>query len=188
MLSPRIAVPLLPDRGKMKFDPQIHHRRTIRLRHFDYAQPGSYFITIVTHQRECIFGGIANGIMKLNGLGAIAKHQWEKLPKRFPNIELGAFVIMPNHIHGIIEIVDESRRGTAEDCDNHVEPSYRRSPTIEKFQKLIKGSIPAVVRSYKSTVTSRINSLHKTHGSPVWQRNYGACPELAKGVRHSRPG
>jgi len=94
-----------------KFDSQRHHRRSIRLPDYDYSQPGAYYITIVTWQRECLFGEVVGGKMKLNKFGLVAKQQWEKLPKRFPNIELGAFVIMPNHTHGIIVILDG--RGTA---------------------------------------------------------------------------
>ena len=71
------------------------HRRSIRLKEYDYAQPGGYFITIVTHQRECLFGEIVNGEMRLNDLGKAAKKQWEKLAARFPSVELGAFVVMP---------------------------------------------------------------------------------------------
>ena len=73
-----------------KFDPTKHHRRSIRLREYDYAQPGAYYVTIVAWQRECLFGEVVNKEMLLSNFGLVAKQQWEKLPKRFPNIELGA--------------------------------------------------------------------------------------------------
>ncbi len=93
----------------------------------------------------------------------------EKLPQRSLNIELAAFVIMPNHVHDIIVII--SGRGTAENLnDLDGEPS-RRAPTRERFQKPVKGSIPTIVRSYKSAVSYRINLMRKTD-IPVWQRNY----------------
>ena len=156
----------------MKFDPQKHHRRSIRLKEFDYTQPGGYFVTFVTYQRECLFGQIANGEMRLSKFGLVAQQQWEKLPKRFPNIELGAFVVMPNHIHGVIQIIDESRRGTADGANNFDGESSRRAPTHERFQKPVAGSIPTIVRSYKSAVSYRINLMQNTNGVPVWQRNY----------------
>lgn len=139
----------------MKFDPQNHHRRSIRLKEYDYTQPGAYYITIVTHQREHLFGEIENGALKLSKFGLVAKQQWEKLPKRFLNIRLGASIFMPNHMHGVIQIIESSRH----------------APT-EAFQKPVSGSIPTIVRSYKSAVSYRINLMRGTDGVPVWQRNY----------------
>lgn len=153
-----------------KFDPLKHHRRSIRLPEYDYSQAGAYYVTIVTWHRECLFGEVVNGEMKLNQFGLVAKQQWEKLPKRFPNIELGAFVVMPNHEHGIIVITDG--RGTAENRMGFDGESSRRAPTREQFQKPVKGSIPTIIRSYKSAVAYRINLMRRTDGVPVWQRNY----------------
>jgi len=152
------------------FDSQKHHRCSIRLPNYDYSQPGAYFVTIVTWHRECLFGEVVSGKMRLNKFGLIAKQQWEKLPKRFPNIELGAFVIMPNHMHGNIMVV--VGRGTAENLSDPDGGSPRRAPTHEGFQKPVKGSIPTIIRSYKSSVSYRINLLRGTNGSIVWQRNY----------------
>jgi len=153
-----------------KFDPKKHHRCSIRLPEYDYAQPGAYYVTIVAWHRECLFGEVVNGEMELAKFGLVAKQQWEKLPKRFPNIELGAFVIMPNHMHGIIVITDG--RGTAGIRNDHDVESSRRALTHEQFQKPVKGSVPTIVRSYKSAVAYRINLMRKTQGIPVWQRNY----------------
>ena len=153
-----------------KFDTTKHHRRSIRLREYDYAQPGAYYVTIVAWQRECLFGEVVNREMKLTKFGLVAEQQWEKLPKRFPNIELGAFVIMPNHMHGIIVITDG--RGTAENRNDYDGESPRRAPTREQFQKPVKGSVATIVRSYKSAVAYRINLMRRTQGIPVWQRNY----------------
>jgi len=92
----------------MKFDPKKHHRRSIQIKEYDYTQPGGYFIIIVTHQRDCLFGEIINEEMQLNASGTIVDECWHAIPNHFPNIELGAFVIMPNHVHGIIVINDRA--------------------------------------------------------------------------------
>jgi putative transposase len=153
-----------------EFDPQKHHRRSIRLPAYDYSQAGAYYVTIVTWHRECLFGEVVDGEMVLSKFGLIAKQQWEKLPMRFPNIELGAHMIMPNHMHGIIEIL--AGRDTAGNQNGFDGESSRRAPTHEQFQKPVKGSIPTIVRSYKSAVSYRINLMRNTDGVPVWQRNY----------------
>ena len=127
-------------------------------------------MTIVAWHRECLFGEVVNAEMDLTKFGLVAKQQWEKLPKRFPNIELGAFIIMPNHTHGIIVITDG--RGTAGNPNDYDGELSRRAPTREGFRKPVKGSIPTIVRSYKSAVAYRINLMRKTQGVPVWQRNY----------------
>ncbi|HBG74635.1 MAG: hypothetical protein A2X25_11430 [Chloroflexi bacterium GWB2_49_20] len=86
----------------MKFDPKIHHRHSIRPKDYDYAQAGGYFVTIVTRGRACLLGEINNYKMKLSVAGQIVEEQWNTIPDHFPSVELGAFVIMPNHIHAII--------------------------------------------------------------------------------------
>ncbi len=91
--------------NNMKYNPKIHHRRSIRLRNYDYSQAGSYFVTICTQNKQCLFGEINNGQMVLNKAGKIVDFIWNDLPKHNKNIMLDAFIIMPNHIHGIITIV-----------------------------------------------------------------------------------
>src|SRR5574344_842084 len=90
----------------MDYNPNIHHRRSIRLRGYDYSQSGLYFITICTNNRECLFGHIASGEMHLNDAGKIANECWSNIPNHFPNARLHQYIIMPNHIHGIIELVE----------------------------------------------------------------------------------
>jgi putative transposase len=90
--------------GDMKYDPQKHHRHSIRLDGYDYSQAGAYFVTIVTHQRFCLFGEIVDGHMRLNNSGRIVQWEWQRLGQRFPHIQLGPFVVMPNHVHGVIVI------------------------------------------------------------------------------------
>ncbi|HMM99112.1 MAG TPA: hypothetical protein PKC99_08900, partial [Anaerolineales bacterium] len=88
----------------MKYDPKIHHRRSIRLKGYDYSQAGAYFVTIVTQGRAQLFGHIEHGEMILNDAGQMIVKWWNELPNKFPQITLGAFVVMPNHFHGIIII------------------------------------------------------------------------------------
>ena len=88
----------------MKFDPKIHHRRSLRLQGYDYSQPAIYFVTIVTHGRESLFGEIESGEMRLNDAGQIVWDVWNSLPARYPEIALGTAVVMPNHFHGIIHV------------------------------------------------------------------------------------
>ena len=86
----------------MRFDPEKHHRRSIRLKGYDYGQAGAYYVTICTHERRMLFGDINNGEMHLNDLGQVAQWIWNALPEYFPTIELDQFVVMPNHLHGIL--------------------------------------------------------------------------------------
>jgi hypothetical protein len=88
----------------MKQTPSYPPRRNLRVPDFDYSQPGAYYVTIVTHERKQLFGQIVDGEMVLNEIGKMVKEVWIAIPKHFPNVEFGEFVIMPNHIHGIISI------------------------------------------------------------------------------------
>jgi len=139
--------------------PDIKQRRSIRLNDYDYSQEGAYFVTICTHRHKFLFGKIVDSAIQLNRLGNVVNKCWLEIPHHFPNAEVDAFVIMPNHIHGIVSIVDNCR-GTA--C---------RAPT-EKFGRPAPNSLPTIIRSFKSAVTKRINSLRQTPGARLWQRNY----------------
>jgi REP element-mobilizing transposase RayT len=92
----------------MKYDPAKHHRRSIRLKGYDYSQAGAYFITICTWQRECLFGEIINGEMQLSPWGEIVNLHWQNLPKYHRHLELDEFAIMPNHLHGIIVLINHN--------------------------------------------------------------------------------
>jgi REP element-mobilizing transposase RayT len=91
--------------NKQKYNPDIHHRRSIRLKGYDYSRNGLYFITICTHDSECLFGEIRSGEMILSHIGVIADVFWHEIKSHTKNVELHEFVVMPNHIHGIIEIL-----------------------------------------------------------------------------------
>jgi putative transposase len=90
----------------MKFDPRIHHRRSVRLKGYDYRQAGGYFVTMVTQGRDALFGEVVNGEMILNDAGEMIVRWWLELPNKFPNVNVDIFVVMPNHFHGIIFIAD----------------------------------------------------------------------------------
>ena len=163
---------------------------SIRLQGYDYSQPGIYFITIVTHNRQCSFGNIIDDEMMLNEFGVLVKNEWLKTGIIRPNIVIDAFVVMPNHLHGIIIITDnddEYSRDTGMETGTHSETdtvseskTKTGTKTIEQFGKPTKNSIPTIVRLFKSTTTKQINQLRRdtlqrvstTPMQPLWQRNY----------------
>jgi putative transposase len=151
----------------IKFDPKIHHRKSIRLPGYDYSQAGAYYVTIVTHHRDCLFGEIVNKEMILNDLGKITDECWRAIPEHFPFVEFGMHVVMPNHMHGIIVINDDNRADTNTSARRG---AIYRAPTIEQLGKPTVGSLPTIVRSYKAAVTRLIGRKHNTTG--IWQRNY----------------
>ena len=148
----------------MRYVPNKHRRRSIRLRGHDYSQTGAYFITICTHDRQCQFGKIIDGEMMLNEYGKIVADEWINTSKIRTGIELDIWVVMPNHFHGIVVI---TRRGTARRA-----PTTCRAPAREQFGKPVAGSLSTIVRAFKSAVTKRINETRHTPGEKIWQRNY----------------
>lgn len=148
----------------MPYDPDKHHRRSIRLADYDYGQPGAYFVTICVYKWVCLFGEVVDGRMRLNELGRVAAEEWRRTEQVRDHVMLDAFVVMPNHIHGIVVITRRSRRGRGE---------LQFAPTNEssKFQSPSQ-TLGAIVRGFKGAATRRINRLRDTPGEPVWQRNY----------------
>ncbi len=145
-----------------RYDPDRRHRRSIRLRNFDYSQAGAYFITICTYGRQCLFGEIVDNAMRMNDFGQIVMTEWLRSAELRKEIVTGECVVMPNHFHGIVIFNDvPDCRGTA-----------RRAPTVEQFGKPVAGSLPTIIRSFKSAVTKHINERRSTPGLSVWQRNY----------------
>lgn len=131
----------------MPYNKAIHNRQSIRLQGFDYSQEGSYFITICTQGHQPLFGEIIKEEMAINQIGKIVNDQWFQLPGRFNGIQLGAFVVMPNHIHGIISIEVSSPGQT----------------------------IGKIIGAYKSLAANEYIKLCKANNLPVeklWQRNY----------------
>ncbi len=143
----------------MSYNPGRYHRRSIRLKSYDYSQTGAYFVTVCTLDRECVFGEIADGQMRLNPLGEIVQACWRSLPQHFSHLELDVIVIMPNHVHGIIVLNGVGAQ--------HAAPLHRHPHT-----NVPPGSLGAIVRSFKSAASKQINELRTPPGTPLWQRNY----------------
>lgn len=162
-----------------KFDPQKHHRRSIRLKGYDYSQSGAYYVTIVAWHRECLFGEVANGEMRLNKAGEIVQWEWLEIPKRLHYIVLGAFIVMPNHFHGILFFLEEAgatrqrltrpRLGKVSLPDVTTE-GIDGSPLPPRGPKPV--SLGAVMAQFKSRVTKRLWKNPSLKGTPIWQRNY----------------
>ncbi|WP_218079712.1 transposase [Anthocerotibacter panamensis] len=185
----------------MTYDPTRHHRRSIRLKGYDYTQPGAYFVTMVTKDRAPILSYIIQGTVLLSPIGEIVHRCWYHLPKHFPNIQVTPFVVMPDHIHGIITInldrptpsipappTPEERKGNAfaEDMGGQessfaadalprqLSPSRQPSPSRQRpdLHGSTPGSLAAILQNYKSITTRKANQHKQTPGTHLWQRDY----------------
>lgn len=176
---------------KSKFDSRLHHRKSIRLCEYDYSQAGVYFVTIVAWQRECLFGKIVGDEIQLSQHGKVVQKWWNGISLHFPDVLLGAFVIMPNHIHGIIILADG--RGAVPAPSNESDFNSMASTQTQRIgiseneaQKqdislerggetppLHRPTLGQVVAYFKYQSTKEMNLLD---GSGVvtkfWQRNY----------------
>ena len=143
----------------------LHSRRSVRLPGYDYARPGAYFITICAARRRFLFGEIdgEDRSLRPSPIGELVIECWESIPTHFPGVTLDEFVLMPNHLHGILLIASSG--------ESEIDTSQRKA-TPEAFGKPVRRSIPTIVRSFKSAVSRR--GAEERHGSvqPVWQRNY----------------
>lgn len=149
-----------------------HHRRSIRLPEYDYAQCGAYFVTICTWGREPLFGEIRDGTMQPTSYGLSAAACWQAIPAHFPQARLDAFIVMPNHVHGIIMIDEPDPLAGAHVGAQHAAPLHTSPPPTPPQPHVKSGSLGAIVRSYKSAVTREVNLLRQTPGAPAWQRSY----------------
>ncbi len=152
----------------MTYNPQIHHRRSIRLKDYDYSQEGAYFVTICTHERHEFFGKIIDGTMRLEERGKIAQNVWYTLPASFPGIDLDHCIVMPNHIHGIIvrtestEAKPSSSMETSPTEKNALQ-QYRSAPNRSQ-------SLKEIMRAYKSRVSHDIHTSNTPDFG--WHREY----------------
>ena len=166
----------------MKFDPRKHHRCSIRLVGYDYSQTGAYFVTLVSFQRECIFGEMIGESVHLSAIGRLVEQEWIDIVKHFNWINLDEIVVMPNHILAIIWI--EKRRGEAS-VTGHQEAGQRKisrrvnpQPTQETDASpqpahgTQQGSLGAIIQNFKSISTRKINIEKGEPGNRIWQRNY----------------
>lgn len=164
-----------------------HRRRSIRLQSHDYTHPGAYFVTICTWQMQCLFGEVMNGEIQYSPIGLIVKAEWKKLPRQFPQIQLDEFIIMPNHLHGIIIIKDGvgATRIIQKDPFSS-KPSSPNAPLFDKDGSPLQpqtnmpmrpkgpesGSLGAIIGQFKSQATKRIWKIPEYARIPIWQRNY----------------
>jgi REP element-mobilizing transposase RayT len=176
----------------MKYNPEIHDRRSIRLKGYDYSHAGAYFVTICTRNRECLFGDITAGTMRVNHFGKIVGEQWNDIPRRFPVVELDQFVVMPNHIHGVFVVVGVAvavgapLAGALSRATARVAPTGAplaaagATPTAGGQSKVTERAAPTVgdiVGAYKSLCVHHClhwikqNVPHQRLGQ-LWQRNY----------------
>ena len=174
----------------MRFDLDKHHRRSIRLRGYDYTQAGGYFVTICAQNRECLFGNVVEMAMRLNDAGQMVQSVWNELPQHYPGVDVDAFVVMSNHIHGIIVLMDDDivvgAGPRARPIGPRACPDNRESPPFDGQPRGVRGqprgvaptmSLPDVVHRFKSLTTARFrhdvihNNWHPFHGG-LWQRNY----------------
>jgi len=145
------------------YNSKIHHRRSVRIKNYDYAQDGYYFVTICAKNKIECFGKIINGKMILNEIGKKANQCWLEIPKHFPDVSLDEHIIMPNHLHGIIAIETPMVVG----AQNFV-PLQREQ--INKFQHIVPRSLGSIIRGFKIGVTKWCRD--NNHNEFQWQRNY----------------
>jgi REP element-mobilizing transposase RayT len=144
------------------------HRKSIRLPDFDYTSAGGYFITLVATNNSCLFGEMIGQQVSLNPFGDIVREEWLRTALIRPEIVLDGFIIMPNHLHGIIFITNVVGADGVESSVGAHGRAPQQRPLLYRPAK----SLGSFVAGYKSIVTKRINILRTTPGMPVWQRNY----------------
>jgi len=149
----------------MKYDPDIHHRRSIRLRGYDYSVAGVYFVTVCTQERECLFGEIVAGEMQMNDAGQIVESVWNDLPVRYPGVAVDVYVVMPNHFHGIVVLINEPVGAPL------AAPSNQRDGEMDQGAASGAPTLGTVIRAFKSISAIAVNRITERSGR-LWQRNY----------------
>jgi putative transposase len=159
----------------MKYNPAWHNRRSLRLKGFDYASPGSYFVTIcVSDMGTFPFGCVVDGTVRLSAFGEITEDCWRQIPAHFPGVEIDAHVVMPNHIHGIVVIKSSGKPRPA--GTRYTSSIIHPRPVFERPETTLRGpgpgSLGAVMGSFKAAVSRRVNKMNHTPGVTVWQERY----------------
>ncbi|MCX6149524.1 MAG: hypothetical protein NTX22_03250 [Ignavibacteriales bacterium] len=134
------------------------NRKSIRLKEYDYSREGWYYVTICAKNKNCLFGEIVNEEMKLNEKGRIIENCWERIPDHFGFVEVDYFVVMPNHLHGIIIINEQS--------------SHRRGEVTSPLRWKHRITLGKIIAYYKYQTTKIINQRDEKIGEKIWQRNY----------------
>ena len=148
----------------MTYDPERNRRRSIRLKGYDYTRPGAYFVTICTQNQECLFGEVVDGEMRLHQAGHMVQAEWNALPDRFPSVGIDAFVVMPNHVHGIIVMSNDIVGAGLVPALNGA--TTRVAPTIWDLVGAFKSRTTVLY-------TDGVNQIGWTpFRSRLWQRNY----------------
>lgn len=155
----------------MKYDPFKHRRHSLRVRGYDYSRIGAYYITMVTHNRECLLGDVADGQVKLSPIGQVAHDFWQEIPRHFADVEMDEFIVMPNHVHGIIVIVRDAREPVGVEYIQPLQPHQPlQNETQHRYQHVIPRSVGSIIRTYKAAVRRWCNENGNEHFK--WQRNY----------------
>ena len=139
-------------------------RRSIRLPAYDYGTVGAYFVTLVTADRACLFGDVADDVVRLTAIGRIVEDEWFRTADIRDSVKLDAFVVMPNHVHGVLWILDTPGSPTA--------GTPPRSPTGRKFGQPVSRSPSTIINNFKGRVTTRVRELTVIADQTVWQRGY----------------
>jgi REP element-mobilizing transposase RayT len=165
----------------MPYNPDSHHRRSIRLPGYDYTQAGAYFVTICVQERRCLFGEIADGRMAANPAGKMVEQTWCELAHKYPSVLLDAFVLMPNHVHFVVVLT--APQISANDVRAGMEARPQSGQTWRPGQPRgaaptsDRPALPDVVHWFKSLTTARYrHGVADCHWMPfpgrLWQRNY----------------
>ncbi len=141
-------------------------RHSIRLKDYDYSQPGGYYVTICVQDRQCLFGEVVNLEMQVNQFGKIVKECWEEIPKKYRNVEKDVFVVMPNHVHGII-IVNDSEMN-----DDNVGAIHELPLQTNYMVQRRRMLLPKIIGRFKMNSAKRINEIRNSAGASLWQRSY----------------
>ena len=144
-------------------------RRSIRLQYMDYSQRGAYFVTICAFLKHCLFGRVESDRMDLSPIGEIVSSCWVGIPNHFPGVKADTFVVMPNHVHGILAIEEWARPFAVQ--GKRAVP-LRDEARFEAFRKAMPGLVPTIVRNYKAAVTRLVRDMTGNRGMQVWQSNY----------------
>jgi REP element-mobilizing transposase RayT len=160
-----------------QYNPGKHHRRSTRLKEYNYAQAGAYFVTICTQNRECLFGEIVNDKMMLNDAGRMVQTEWEQLRERFPSIELDAYIVMPNHFHAIVIITDPNDVNVGAGLVPAPNGATTNGATTTGATTRVAPTLGDIVGAFKSLTTNAyIRGVRELGWPPfdkrVWQRNY----------------